>query len=420
MSASVAHGIQRMTGRDPHETNRAATPLELLFDLTFVVAFGAAGTLLAHALAEGHVGRGLLAFGLSVFAVCWAWINFTWFASAYDTDDWVFRLLTMVQMGGVIILALGLPPAFESITAGRAVDATVMVMGYVVMRVPMVVLWLRAARHDPAHGAACLTYVVTIFVAQVFWCLRLAYDSTVGAWLLSAVVLIVVELAGPVVAEFRFGGTPWHPHHVAERYGLLVIITLGEVLIGTVAAISPFVNDPEQGWTTDAIALLVAGVVLIFGMWWLYFAKPWAEILHHHRERAFFWGYGHMLVFGAIVATGSGLHAVQYFIQHHSHLGQTATLVCVVVPVAVFIGMTYLMYGVAIRSFDRFHLLLASVTAVVLVGAVALSTAGLPLPLCLVPVGLAPAVTVIGHETVGHRHGRDHLERLRATSRAES
>jgi len=177
-------------------------------------------------------------------------------------------------------------------------------------------LLLRAARHDPDHGAACLTYVVTIFVAQVFWCLRLAYDSTVGAWLLSAVVLIVVELAGPVVAEFRFGGTPWHPHHVAERYGLLVIITLGEVLIGTVAAISPFVNDPEQGWTTDAIALLVAGVVLIFGMWWLYFAKPWAEILHHHRERAFFWGYGHMLVFGAIVATGSGLHAVQYRVQY--------------------------------------------------------------------------------------------------------
>ena len=54
-----------------------------------------------------------------MFAVIWAWIQNTWFASAYDTDDWIYRLLTMVQMIGVLVLALGLPPMFESIDAGR-------------------------------------------------------------------------------------------------------------------------------------------------------------------------------------------------------------------------------------------------------------------------------------------------------------
>ena len=95
-----------MAGRDPHETGRAATPLELLFDLTFVVAFGIAASQFAHLLAEGHVAAGLAAFFFAMFAVCWAWINFTWFASAYDTDDWVYRLTTMLQMVGVLILGL--------------------------------------------------------------------------------------------------------------------------------------------------------------------------------------------------------------------------------------------------------------------------------------------------------------------------
>lgn len=77
-----------MTGRDPHEPNRAATPLELLFDLTFVVALGAAGNEFAHYFAVGHIGTGIGGFAFVLFATGWAWINFSWFSSAYDTDDW--------------------------------------------------------------------------------------------------------------------------------------------------------------------------------------------------------------------------------------------------------------------------------------------------------------------------------------------
>src|ERR1700712_3761809 len=89
-----AHRVSRMAGRDPHEDHRVATPLELLFDLTFVIAFGVAGSEFAHMLAAGHGGVGIVAFAFATFATCWAWINFTWFASAYDTDDWVYRVLT--------------------------------------------------------------------------------------------------------------------------------------------------------------------------------------------------------------------------------------------------------------------------------------------------------------------------------------
>ena len=106
---SLHHHSRRMGGRDRDEAHRAASPLELLFDLTFVVSFGLAASQFAHALAEGHYGTALLGFGFASFAICWAWINFSWFASAYDTDDWIFRVVTMVQMIGVLVLALGLP-----------------------------------------------------------------------------------------------------------------------------------------------------------------------------------------------------------------------------------------------------------------------------------------------------------------------
>src|SRR3712207_3424897 len=93
-------------------------------------------------------------------SISWAWINFTWFASAYDTDDWVFRLATMVQMFGVLVLALGLPEMFASVDEGDVVDNRVMVAGYVVMRVALVFQWLRAARQDPARRRACFTYAI--------------------------------------------------------------------------------------------------------------------------------------------------------------------------------------------------------------------------------------------------------------------
>src|SRR5690349_9135019 len=168
-SETTRHRIRRMSGRDPHEKHRVATPLELLFDLTFVIAFGISASEFAHMLAEDHVGAGLLSFAFATFAVCWAWINFAWFASAYDTDDWVYRLMTMLQMVGVIIMALGFPQMYSSVEHGDHVDTRVVVAGYVVMRVALVAQWLRAAKQDPEHRPACLTYATFVAVAQVGW-----------------------------------------------------------------------------------------------------------------------------------------------------------------------------------------------------------------------------------------------------------
>src|SRR4051812_30503157 len=164
---AATHRRRRFTGRDPSESHRASTPLELLYDLTIVVAFGTAADELAHFVADDHVGAGVAGFAFAAFAISWAWLNYSWFASAYDTDDWVFRLATMVQMGGVIVLALGLPQMFASIDEGGTLDNGVMVAGYVIMRVALVFLWWEVSRHDAAHRATAHKYMATIGVAQV-------------------------------------------------------------------------------------------------------------------------------------------------------------------------------------------------------------------------------------------------------------
>ena len=93
--------------RSPTESHRAATPLELFLDLCFVVGVAQAAASLHHAIAEGHLHTALIGYPMVFFAIWWAWMNFTWFASAFDTDDWLYRTLTIVQMGGVLVLAIG-------------------------------------------------------------------------------------------------------------------------------------------------------------------------------------------------------------------------------------------------------------------------------------------------------------------------
>ena len=398
-----------MIGRDPHEVHRAATPLELLYDLTFVVAFGVAGNEAAHYFAEGHWRTGMIGFGFAMFAVIWAWIQNTWFASAYDTDDWIYRLLTMVQMVGVLVLALGLPPMFESIAHGDHVDNGVMVLGYVIMRVGLIALWLRVVRHDLARRRCAATYAITLLIAQIGWIGLLLAEVSIGVMFSIAAVLILIEVSGPVIAEHRFGVTPWHAHHIAERYGLLTIITLGEVILGTVAAINAVVHT--DGWTVETALVGLAGVGLAFGMWWMYFVIPSGELLHRFRRRSFGWGYGHLFLFAALAATGAGLHVSALFLEHEARISELAVVLTTAVPLAAYVICLYALYSVLAREIDPFHLWLVGGTAVVIAAAIIMAAAGTPVAACLLVLTLAPAVTVVGYEFVGHRHRAEMLAR---------
>jgi low temperature requirement protein LtrA len=389
-----------MSGRDPHEGGRAATPLELFFDLTFVIAISVAASELAHSLAEGHIGSGVLAFAFCLFAIMWAWVNFSWFASAYDTDDWLFRVMTMLQMVGVLIVAMGIHDVFASIEAGGDLDLEVLVGGYVVMRVAMILQWLRAARHDHERRRCALTYVAFIGVAQAGWAAMIVPKLTLWPTLALLLPLYAIELVGPYIAERHASGTPWHAHHIAERYSLIVIIALGECLVGTVAALQSVVD--AQGWSWEVAAVGVAGVGIAFTMWWIYFVVPMGTGLHHRREARFLFGYGHIVVVAAVAATGAGLHVAADYLEHTSHLSAAGVLMAVLLPMLVFWLSMVVIYTVVVGR-DRLHLYESVMVVVLLVVAALLARVHVTLTVCLLVAALAFVPTIVVDEQVGAR-----------------
>jgi low temperature requirement protein LtrA len=395
------HRLRRMTGRDPRESHRSASPLELLYDLTLVVAFSLAGSQFAHALVEDHVVEGLLGFAVAMFAITLAWINYSWFASAYDTDDAFMRLATLLQMVGVLVLALGLHDLFEGFAHGEF-DNAVVVAGYVTMRVSMILLWSRAAAHDRDRRRTCLAYVRLLAVAQVGWVVTATDVLPVPVQIGLALALFALELGGLVWIETHLPPTPWHPHHIAERYGLLAIITFGEVVLGTTTAIEAVVT--EQGWSVEAAVIALAGVALAVGLWWCYFTVPFAHALTASNARSMVFGLGHLVLYASIAATGAGLHTAAYYVEHHSDLDAAQTMLTMALPVAVFVLALFTVFHLLFPGRDPLHYWLLVGTLVFLAAAYALAAWGAPLALALVVLMLAPWVTVLGYELRGYRH----------------
>ncbi len=313
-----------VTARDPHEGGRVATNLELLFDLVFVVAIASNSAQLHHGIVASHWGT-IVGYTMTWFAIWWAWMGYTWYASAYDNDDVVFRLLSFVVMTGALILAAGVPDIFAD---GQSLAV---VAGYAVMRLGLVGLWLRAAKGDPAHRAVAIRYAVAVTLVQLLWIARLAVPES---WLVpSFFVGVALELSVPMWAE-RSGQTPYHPHHVAERYGLLTIIVLGEVILSGVQAVQ--VALAEHGLVTDLIPLIVGALLIVFSVWWVYFKRAHHDMVEKPGV-VWVFGYGHLLIFASVAAVGAGIAAAIDVARHLEEATATPTQIGLVIGAALAI-----------------------------------------------------------------------------------
>ncbi|WP_062385209.1 low temperature requirement protein A [Demequina iriomotensis] len=403
------HRLVPMSGRNPQDAHRAATPLELLYDLTLVVAFSIAGSQFAHSLSAGHVWSGLLAFLFCMFAIIWAWMTYAWFASAYDTDDWGFRIATLVQMLGVTILALGIGDLFAGFDEG-VLDNGVIVVGYVIMRLSMVSLWLRAARDDPHHRSVLLGYVKVIGGAQIGWIITAFVPLPIPLLLVLMAVLYATEVGGSAFLESREGRLPIHAHHIAERFGLLAIITFGEVVLGTTTAVEAV--TAETGWTLDAGVLAFSGITMVVGMWWVYFSIPYGEILSRRRTLRVRWAYSHLAIYSAIAAVGAGLHAVAYYLEHHSELDAVNTALTVAIPLCAYVVAVYMLFHLLLPGRDAVHLWLIVGTIACIAIGVVLAVAGASIAWAVLVLTVAPWISVIGYEVYGDGHIRRELAKL--------
>jgi low temperature requirement protein LtrA len=375
-----------MRPRDPEEAHRPSTTLELLFDLTFVVAVSVAASELARSIETNRLGPGFGSYAMVFFAIWWAWMNFTWFASAFDVDDVPYRLLTLVQMGGVLILAAGLAPTFEHN------DFTTVLVGYVIMRVAMVAQWLRAGLSDPTMRVSCFRYAGGVAVVQLGWIGRLWLPDRAGA--LSFVLLAAAELLVPVWAE-RARQTPYHPGHIAERYSAFTIIVLGECVLSSTVAL-----QAARGRHGVSLTLILTGMIslaLLFALWWIYFLHPSGEGLRSHQQHQFWWGYGHYAVFASLVALGAALDViVAVTADHGAHLPVAKRTVGLVV--AGTISVFLLVFGWLQRAIEGLETPgvphLAGASLLLLGCALLADPAGLQIVLALMTLVLAGVVAI--------------------------
>ena len=365
-----------MTGRDPDEPHRTATPLELLFDLCFVVAVAGAAGALHHDLAEGKIGHGLLSYVVVFFAIWWPWVNFTWFASAYDTDDVIYRLLTFVQIAGVLVVSAGVPSAFNDM------DFRLLLIGYVVMRIALVAQWLRAAYENPAGRAVAIRFAIGVGLVQFAWVLRPLLPTPFDV--IGFAVLAVLDLSVPIFAERAGQHTPWHPEHIGERYGLFTIIVLGECILAVSGAVQ--LALAAGGVSVELLAVAVGGLLLVLALWWSYFKHPTEIDRDLSLGEAITWGYGHYVVFAAIAALGAGLQVAVDATHEALPLSPLAVALTVAIPVIVYLVATVLLHR---RSGALRLLAPLPVVGIVLLGAAAGATwLGVPAAVLLMAIAL--------------------------------
>lgn len=393
-----------MGPRDPTEPHRVASPLELFFDLVFVVAISSAAAQLHHGLSTAHY-EAVAGFILVFFAIWWAWMNYAWFASAYDCDDVLYRLLTFAIMAGSLLLAAGVPDLFDD---GQSVAV---VVGYAVMRLAMVALWLRVAAGDPDHRTTALTYAVGITVVQLLWIGRLALHGS-GTLYATFALLVLAELTVPWMAEQRGGPTPFHPHHIAERYGLFTIIVLGEVILASVQAIQGVLAKPAaqggnpaaegagqgSGLTPGLLGLAVGGLLIVFSLWWLYFKRDHVDLIGHGRTMTWAFSYAHITIFASVAAVGAALASAVDVVEHQASGSSRAIGTALAVPIAVYALTLAVLHSAA--DHDVRTAVPAITLAVVVLG---IASLGLDMPLAVLLIGLAAAGAVAQHVIVAQR-----------------
>jgi low temperature requirement protein LtrA len=271
------------------EEDRRATWLELFLDLVFVAAIAeCASTLSADPTAIGF-GRFLALF----LPIGWAWAGFTFYATRFDTDDLVYRLLTLLGMFAVAGLASTVPDALHG-------GQNSFVVAYVCVRVILLLLYVRVYRDVEVARPVAGWFILMFGIAVVVWLISLALPVP-WKYVFWGIALAFEHIA-PIRAWRLLRGVPVDPRHLPERFGLLIIIVLGEGVIGVV------LGTAHVSWTLRSGMVAFAGFLTGAALWWLYFDfLDAASVVTRNVRSGITFVYAHYFVASGIAALGVGV-----------------------------------------------------------------------------------------------------------------
>jgi low temperature requirement protein LtrA len=248
--ARVPFALEIGRDRSMPEREQRVTPIELFFDLVFVYAITQVTTLMWEDLTWRGVGRGLLALA----ALWWGWTGYAWLTNMLEPEDGVARAGMFCGMAAMLVAALAVPDAF-----GR--KAVLFGVAFLLVRLCNLGLYMIAGKREPEFRGAVVRFAPTASIGPILILVAGFLDGTaqVVVW----VIAILALYSGPLIDR----GQGWQisPAHFAERYGLIVIIALGEsiVALGIAAA--------GVDLTAAVIAAAVVGLAVIAALWWAYF-----------------------------------------------------------------------------------------------------------------------------------------------------
>ncbi|AEV82988.1 hypothetical protein ACWT_1969 [Actinoplanes sp. SE50] len=297
--------------------NRSATRLELFFDLAFVLFVGRCADLLA----EHQTLSGGFRFVAVLVAGWWAWASTTLYANRFDTDDAIFRLLTLTGMAGVIAMAAAAEQAIGA-------HARWFAAGYVLLRLMLVLGYLRVWWNLPDARAGIRPYLWGHAAGAACWAVSLAVPGPARYALWAAGVL--VDLLGPTLATRVPDAPPLHMEHLPDRFGLFVILVLGESVAAAVVGLH------DGRWAAPVVVAAACGFLAAAALWWSYFdlsgGAAKRRLVQEGGERTRrgvhdFYVYAHLPVAISLAAVAVGLeHAIRHGADDHLPAGTRAVL----------------------------------------------------------------------------------------------
>jgi low temperature requirement protein LtrA len=294
------------------ETTAAAsgvTPLELFFDLVFVFAMTQVTSFMADDLTWAGLGRGLLILGV----VWWCWVGYAWLGNVVRVDEGAVRIAVFVAMGGVMLMALTIPEAFDDFPGGLS-GPLVFALAYFLVRAVHLLLFYLLSEDDPGLRRRIATFAVSTVAGTGLLVVAAVTDGPVQ------IVLWVAALVVDYGGTYLGGGRGWRltsPGHFAERHGLVIIIALGE----SVVAIGVGAADLPISWPIGLATAL--GITVVCSLWWLYFdvvhlvaRRVLAEAEGEHRVRIArdAYSYLHLPMVAGIVLFALGLKKVLEYV----------------------------------------------------------------------------------------------------------
>jgi low temperature requirement protein LtrA len=247
--------------------DRRTSPIELLWDLVFVFAITQVTALLTHDLTWAGFGRSMLVLAL----VWWAWSAFVWAANVSDADSRTLRAILLLGMLLIFVAGLALPHAFGE-------EATLFAITYAAVRLLHLALYAHTSRQGNASWAAISGFAITVLIGMALLVAGSFLDESwqVVLWTLAA----AIDYAGPAwLTRERLRGLQYVAvSHFAERYGLFVIICLGESIVA--------IGVGAGGRPLDAalVAAIALGLIVTIGLWWIYFDRFAATAEERLRE----------------------------------------------------------------------------------------------------------------------------------------